>query len=426
MSRKHYADLLIHGAAELVTMAAKTNGPRCGGAMNRIAAVKSGAVAVANGRILIAGPENEVMATVKVDSTTRQISAKGRLVTPGLVDAHTHLVFAGSRENEFELKIVQGLSYEEIEDQGGGVLATVKQTREASMTRLIAQARPVLHRMLKNGVTTVEAKSGYALTAEGEIKLLQAMEILNHEGPQEIIPTLFGAHDLPPEYSSRSEDFLSYIIDEMIPAVAEKGLARFYDSGVTFPPDDTAKLFAAAKAFGLGVKVHADEFALMGGAALAARCGAASAEHCLNSRDEDLEAMRQAGVIAVLLPAVPIIHRLGQFVDARRFIDNGLAVALGTDFNPSCPVESLSMVMSLACYTAGMHPAEAVTAATINAAYAVGCGHEVGSLEPGKQADIVIWEVANHLQLCANPSSGLAATVIKKGQIILEDGCPCS
>lgn len=418
MRDPRYADLLVHGAAELATLAAGRDGPRVGRDMGDISAVPNGAVAVANGRILAAGSEETVLAKVRIDADTRRIDAAGCLVTPGLVDAHTHLVFAGSRENEFWMKIVQGLSYEEIESRGGGVLATVGRTRDAQMEDLTSQARPVLDRMLRNGVTTLEAKSGYALNTEGEIKILEAMRRLNQEGPQEIIPTLFGAHDLPPEYARQPEDFLDLIIREMIPAVAERGLARFYDSGVTFPPELTERLFAAAKRFGLRPKVHADEFARMGGAALAARCGAISAEHCLNSSREDLDAMRQAGVMAVLLPAVPIVHRLKSFVNARRFIDAGLAVALGTDFNPSCPVESMPLVMSLGCYTAGMSPAEAVTAATINSACAIGRGDEIGSLEPGKQADIVVWDAANHLQLCANLSGGLASVVIKKGDVL--------
>ncbi len=418
MNDTHYPDLLIHNIGELVTLASTGGGPRCGREMNIIGLVQNGAVAVAAGRILAAGSEKEVTTRFKPGPETRQIDAEGRLVSPGLVDAHTHLVFAGSRETEFRLKITKGLSYEQIEGLGGGVPASVRHTRAADMETLLAQARPVLQRMMRNGVTTVEAKSGYALNTDGEIRLLEAMRHLDREGPMEIVPTLFGAHDIPPEYTGRPEDFLELIITEMIPAVAALGLARFYDSGVTFSPRQTERLFAAAKEFGLRPKVHADEFAHMGGAAMAARCGAISAEHCLNSGPEDLEAMRRAGVMAVLLPAIPIVHRLNRFVDARRFIDAGLAVALGTDFNPSCPVESLPLVMSLGCYTAGMSPAEAVTAATINSAYAIGRGDEIGSLEPGKQADIVIWDVANHLQLCANPSGGLASRVIKKGKMV--------
>ena len=419
-----YPDLIIHNAGELATLASPVAGPRCGRDMNEIALVKPGAVAVAAGRILAAGPEDRVMAGFTPGPETRLIDAGGRFVSPGLVDAHTHLVFAGSRENEFRLKIVDGLSYGDIEGLGGGVPETVRQTRAASLETLLAQARPVLRRMLRNGVTTVEAKSGYALTTEGEIRLLEAMSILDREGPVEIVPTLFGAHDLPPEYTDRPEGYLELIIREMIPAVAARGLAKFYDSGVTFSVEETARLFAAAREHGLIPKVHADEFAHLGGAALAARSGAISAEHCLNSNQEDIEAMGRAGVMVVLLPAVPVVHRLKKFVEARRFIDAGLAVALGTDFNPGCPVESLPLVMSLACYTSGMSPEEALTAATINSAQALGRGDEIGSLEPGKQADLVIWDVANHLQLCANPSGGLAHLVVKKGETVWEDRFP--
>lgn len=416
-----HPDLLIHSVGELVTLSSTESGPRYGRDMDKIAGVKNGMVAVIAGRIVAAGIEEELATRFKPGPKTRVINAEGRLVSPGLVDAHTHLVFAGSRENEFRLKIVKGLSYGEIEGMGGGVLASVKHTRDADLETLLSQARPVLRRMMRNGVTTIEAKSGYALNTQGEIRLLEAMRRLDREGPVEIVPTLFGAHDIPPEYANQPEAFLDLIIKEMIPQVAKRRLARFYDSGVTFPPERTERLFSVAKKFGLMLKVHADEFAHVGGAALAARCGAISAEHCLHSSPKDLEAMQRAGVIAVLLPAIPIVHRLNIPINARRFIDAGLAVALGTDFNPSCPVESLSLALSLGCYGAGMSPGEAITAATINSAYAIGRGDEIGSLEPGKQADIVIWDVANHLQLCANPSGGLASTVIKKGKIVWEN-----
>ncbi len=416
-----HPDLLIDNVGELATLSSTESGPRYGRDMDEIAGVKDGMVAVTAGRIVAAGPGEEVATRFKPGPNTRMIDAEGRLVSPGLVDAHTHLVFAGSRENEFRLKIVKGLSYGEIERMGGGVLASVAHTRDADMETLLSQARPVLRRMMRNGVTTIEAKSGYALNTQGEIRLLEAMRQLDREGPVEIVPTLFGAHDIPPEYANQPEAFLELILTEMIPQVADRRLARFYDSGVTFPPEQTERLFSVANTFGLRPKVHADEFAHVGGAALAARCGAISAEHCLHSSPSDLEAMQRAGVIAVLLPAIPIVHRLNIPIDARRFIDAGLAVALGTDFNPSCPVESLSLAISLGCYGARMSPAEAITAATINSAYAIGRGDEIGSLEPGKQADIVIWDVANHLQLCANPSGGLASTVIKKGKIVWEN-----
>lgn len=420
MDESRHPDLLIHNVGELATLSSTKDGPRRGRDMDEIAVLKDGMVAVTAGRIVAAGPREEVVTSFEPGPNTRVIDAEGRFVSPGLVDAHTHLVFAGSRENEFRLKVVKGLSYGEIERMGGGVLASVRHTRDADVETLLSQARPVLRRMMRNGVTTIEAKSGYALNTEGEIRLLEVMRQLDGEGPVEIVPTLFGAHDIPPEYANHPEAFLELILTEMIPRVAERRLARFYDSGVTFPPEQTERLFSVARTFGLRPKVHADEFAHMGGAALAARCGAISAEHCLHSTPSDLEAMRRAGVIAVLLPAVPIVHRLNIPIDARRFIDAGLAVALGTDFNPSCPVESLSLAMSLGCYGAGMSPAEAMTAATINSAHAVNRGDEIGSLELGKQADIVIWDAANHLQLCANPSGGLASTVIKKGEVVWE------
>ncbi len=412
-------DLLIENIGELATLASSSPpGPRQGMAMKEIGMVPDGAVAVANGKILATGPRKTVLNAFPTNPDTRVVDAKGGLVTPGLIDAHTHLVFAGNRENEFRLKIEKGLTYTDIEKQGGGVPASVRHTRAATRDELLEKASAVLGRMLRQGVTTIEAKSGYALDTKGEIRLLEVMAQLDETGPVQIVPTLFGAHDMPPEFAGRPDDFLALIMDEMIPEVAKRKLARFYDSGVTFDVEKTASLFERAKAYGMQPKVHADEFAHMGGAALSARCGAVSAEHCLHASDSDLAAMKAANVIAVLLPAVPIVHLLDGFVNARRFVDAGLAVALGTDFNPSCPVESMAMVLSLSCYGGRLCPAEALTAATLNAAWAIGLGNCTGALEPGKQADLVIWQVKNHVALAANPGGNLADQVFKKGESV--------
>ena len=409
------ADLLVYNASELATLAGPA--PRRGEAMRELGLVRDGAVAVAAGRIAAVGSLEQVSEAVRVGPGTRRLDARGRLVTPGLVDAHTHLVFAGSREEEFVLKTVEGLSYEQIEARGGGIAVTVAATRAASGEELLARARPVAARMFAGGTTTIEAKSGYALNTSGELALLEAVRTLDREGPAGCVPTFFGTHDVPSEYAGRREEYLRLVVEEMLPEAASRGLARFCDSGTAFPPGETSALYRAAREHGLGLKVHADEFRAWGGAELAAEWRAVSAEHCLCSTDEGMRAMAAAGVIAVLLPAVPLVHRLPRAADARRFLHLGAAVALGTDFNPSCLVESMQLVLSLACYTCGMSPSEALAAATLNAACAVGLGAEVGSLEPGKQADLVVWEVSNHKQLAERPGGALAAVVVKRGRV---------
>jgi imidazolonepropionase len=412
------ADLLIHNAGEMATLAEPRGRPHAGEQMRDLGIIHGGALAVTGERISAVGTFEEVRSEVRVGRRTLQLDARGGLVTPGLVDAHTHLVFAGSREDEFVLKTVEEISYEEIERRGGGVAVTVAATREAGDGELSSQARRVVDRMFANGATTIEAKSGYALTVTGEIRILELVRELDREGPAELVPTFFGTHEVPGEYGGRREQYLRLVVEEMIPAVAAQGLARFCDSGTAFPADQTAALYEAARVHGLGLKVHADEFCPAGGAELAATWKAVSAEHCICSTDEGIAAMAAAGVVAVLLPAVPLVHRLPRAADARRFIRRGVAVALGTDFNPSCPVESMPMVLALACYTGHMSPAEALSAATVNAAYAVGRGEHIGSLEVGKQADVVVWQVANHKQLAERLGGNLVAAVVKSGRLL--------
>lgn len=412
------ADLVIYNASELATLAGPAGRPRVGGEMAELAIIPNGAVAVIGEAIAAVGPYEKVRSEVGIGPETRLLDARQCLVTPGLVDAHTHLVFAGSREDEFVLKTVHGTSYLEIEKNGGGVPLTVTRTRKAGVDELRAQARPVLSRMMMNGTTTLEAKSGYALTLEGELKLLETMRALDLEGPLEIVPTLFGTHDIPAEFSQTRDAYLRMVVAELIPAVARRKLACFCDSGTAFDPDKTDALLAAARSHGLRVKVHADEFAAVGGAELAARNGATSADHCICSTDAGIAAMVNAGVITVLLPVVPFVHRLPHPAPGRRFIEAGLPVALGTDFNPSCLNESMQMVMAFSCYTGGLSPAEAITAATINSAYAVGRGDRLGSIDVGKQADVVIWEVDNHKKLPERLGGALAHTVVKKGRIV--------
>jgi imidazolonepropionase len=421
MSRSE-ADLLIYNSSEVATLSRPQGRPHLGAEMNDVGIVLRGAVAVAGGTIAAIGSLEEVRDAVVVGPHTRLLDARERLVTPGLVDAHTHLVFGGSRESEFVQKVVEGLSYEEIVERGGGVPVTVAQTRDTSFEDLLQRARLVLRRMLSNGVTTVEAKSGYALDTAGEMRLLEVIRRLDLDGPVECVPTFFGTHDIPVEYADRRDEYLRLVVEEMIPAAARGGLAQFCDSGTAYPVDQTAVLYEAAQSHGLRIKVHADEFSSTGGAESAARWKAISAEHCIHSSAEGIDAMASAGVIAVLLPAVPLVHRLPEPADARGFITRGVAVAFGTDFNPSCLVESMQLVMALGCYTMHMSPAESLTAATINAAHAVGRADRVGSLEVGKQADLVVWQVSSHVQLMERLGGNLVSSVIKKGRVCTGSG----
>jgi imidazolonepropionase len=417
---KETADLIIYNISELVTMAQPHGRSHVGEEMRDLSIILNGAVAIKGGKVAAIGHLEEVLSNIDRDPEMRLLDARGGLVTPGLVDAHTHLVFAGSREDEFIMRVVEGLSYDEIAQRGGGIRVTVAHTRSASADQLLRQARRVVSQMFSHGATTIEAKSGYALETEGEIKLLEVIQALNVEGPATLVPTLLGTHIIPPEFAGKADQFLKIAIEEMIPAVAKRGLARFFDTGTrAFTLDQTEALLMAAKVHGLDVKVHADEFGPTGGAELAAKLGATSAEHCIYSTDTGIEAMAVRGVIAVVLPAVPIALRLPLAPDARRFIDHGMAVALGTDFNPSCLAESMQLVMALACYTTNMSPAEALTAATINSAYAIGCGDKIGSLEVGKQADLVVWKVSNHKQLLSQLGGNLAAMVVKAGRVVM-------
>lgn len=417
------ADAIIYNASELATL--RPGDVAAGCAMADPGIVADGALALKGETILAVGSLEAVRSQVAVGPATVTIDAGGRLVTPGLIDAHTHLVFAGSRDDEFVQKVVDHRTYQEIEADGGGIPRTVSLTRRATADELLRQARAVARRMLAGGTTTIEAKSGYALEPEGESKLLRVMQALDLEGPAEIVSTLFGTHEVPGEYACDRDAYLRCVIEEMLPVAGRTGLARFCDCGTAYSDDQNAALLAAARTHGMKAKIHADEFAPLGAAELAARCSAVSAEHCLCSTPAGLNAMARAGVIAVLLPAVPLVHRLQGPVDGRRFIAHGVPVALGTDFNPSCLTESMQLVISLACYTYGLSPAEALTAATRNAAHAVGRGDRIGSLDTGKQADLVIWNVRNHRQLAERVGANLARTVIKRGRVVAgSEGAP--
>jgi imidazolonepropionase len=419
------ADLIIEGAAELLTLSGSPDRPRRGDEMQELGIIREGALAARRGKIVWLGPARDLLASVKPLAFSRVIDAYGKTVLPGFVDPHTHLVFAGSRENEFALRI-QGKSYMEIAAAGGGINATVAATRSASKGELQAQARKALDRMLLLGTTTAEAKSGYGLELDSELKMLEVIRTLHEEGPVALVPTFMGAHEVPPEFRQDPEAFVEQVVDRMLPEVARRKLARFCDvfceAGV-FSVEQSERILRTAQALGLEPRVHADELTDLGGAALAARLSARTADHLLFASDEGIRAMAAAGVIAVLLPGTAYFLHLQRYARARDMIAAGVPVALATDFNPgSCMTESMPLVLNLACTQMRMLPAEAITAATLNAAWAIGEADCVGSLEVGKQADLLILDAPNHAHLCYHFGVNLTHTVVKSGKVVVERG----
>ncbi|KRF43838.1 imidazolonepropionase [Paenibacillus sp. Soil787] len=417
-------DLLIHNIGTLITMQG-TQEPRRGDEMSEVAAVRRGAVAITDGIIVAAGSEDEVLAQIGERPVTSKYDAEGKLVTPGLIDPHTHLVHGGSRENELALKL-KGASYLEILAQGGGILSTVRSTRQASEDELYVKAKKSLDTMLSYGVTTAEAKSGYGLTLEDELKQLRVTRKLNQEHPVDLVSTFMGAHMVPEEYKGRSQEFVQLLIEEMLPEVKRQGLAEFCDvfceHGV-FSVEESEQILLAAKAMGFGLKIHADEIEPMGGAQLAGKLGCTSAEHLIAASDEGLEAMQSAGVIAVCLPATSFNLRLKHHARARKMIEIGLPVALSTDYNPgSSPTESIQLVMTLGYLNLGMSPEEVLTAVTINAAHAIGKAATIGSLEAGKQADLVIFNADNLAYLPYHFGINHVHSVFKQGKMVVSDG----
>jgi len=384
---------------QLVTLAGPAR-PRLGAELRELGLISDAALLIEDGRVAAVGPYTELVSQIPPHATV--IDAGGRCVMPGFVDAHTHLCFAGNRAAEFEQRIA-GATYQQIAAAGGGILRTVSLTRAASVDELLAATRRHRDWMLRSGTTTIEAKSGYGLDRATELRILQVIARIDSEGPVRVVPTLLAAHTVPPEFAARRGEYVSWVAEEFIPEVAQARLARYCDAFCddhAFTVIETRKILAAAKKHGLRLRIHAEQFRPGTGAELAAELGAATADHLETITDEGLQQLRKAAVQPVLLPGSVFALGRTQYPPARRIVELGLAIVLATDFNPgSSPVASMPFMLSLACLQMGLSPAEALTAATINAAYSLDLGNSIGSLEAGKEADFAIHEFADYREL---------------------------
>ena len=398
-SENESKSLAIINCAQVVTLAGPAR-PRAGAELRELGIISQGALLVRDGLIKRVGTKAEIEKSI--DASTTVVDAGGRVLLPGFVDAHTHPVFAGTRVDEFEERS-KGATYQEIAARGGGIQSTVNRTRAATVDELVASGRRYAEWFLRGGTTTVEAKSGYGLSLEDELKILRAIRRLDQETPLRYVPTFLGAHSVPPEYRARRDEYVSLLIDEMLPQVAREKLAEFCDvfcEEKVFTTDESWKILSAARCHGLGLRMHADQLSLSGGARLAAELGTVTADHLEQTDADGIAELKRANVQPVLLPGSVYALGSSRYPAARDMIDAGLAVVLATDFNPgSSPTPSMTMILSLAATHMKMTPAEAITAATINAAYSLNRGDQLGSLEPGKFADFVIHDCADYREL---------------------------
>jgi imidazolonepropionase len=414
----------IKHATQLATLTSDRKGPRSKEAMSELGLIEDGSIWMESGLIQAVGTTKELEKLYADRMHEAEVfDASGHLVTPGLVDPHTHVIYGGSREREFEMRL-EGATYMDIMNAGGGIHATTRMTREASEEELMEQTIRRLDSFLAHGVTTVEGKSGYGMNLETELKQLRVMKKLQEEHPIDLVPTFMGAHAVPKDYKGREDEFVDHLINDMLPIVAEEKLAEFNDvfceKGV-FTPEQSERILKAGKKYGLIPKIHADEIEPYGGAELAAKIGAISAEHLLKASEEGIQAMAKSGTIACLLPATALYLR-EDAAPGRRMVDEGVAVAISTDCNPgSSPTTSMPLVMNLACISMRLTPAEALTAATYNAACAINRQEKIGSLEVGKQADVALWNVENYQELQYLFGVNHVKTVWKNGVQVVND-----
>lgn len=414
------ADLIIINAREIATM--KCAGiAKTGVQMKDAGIIQNAGLAIKDGLIVAIGPSLEIESKYTWDEA---IDAEGKILTPGFVDSHTHPVFVHTREDEFAMRL-EGRSYVEIALAGGGIRSSIESTRAASLEELYDLAMKRIARMIPLGTTTLEAKSGYGLTTESELKQLEVIRKLKENLPIDVVPTFMGAHEFPAEYKDDHEAYIKILCAEMIPAVVEQGVAEFCDiftEAHVYSIEESRRVLSCAAEHGLKLKIHADEIEAIGGAELAAELKCVSADHLGAASDKGIQAMKAAGVIPVLLPATLFSLRAKNYARGRYMIDCGLPVAIASDYNPgSCNCDSMPFTMSLACLQMGFSPAEALTAATINAAHALGRGQSCGSLEIGKQADIIIWDIPSINFIPYHLGSSHIIRVLKLGQSIYQE-----
>lgn len=418
---KKDCDLIIKKIGQLLTLAGDT--PKRGVEMSNLAIVENAAVASKSGKIVAVGKEDSVIGEINLLDNAKEINADNKVVTPGLIDCHTHLVFSGSREEEFYLRI-KGEDYLKILRRGGGILSTVDAVRKANSENLFKNGIKILDDMLSFGTTTVEIKSGYGLSTEDEVKILKVIKKLDEEHPIDAVPTFLGAHAFPKEYKNKEEDYVNLIIEEMLPAVKEKNLARFCDvfcSKEVFNLEKSGRILDVSKNLGFKLKIHADQLSYDGGAELAAKMNAISASHLEYISDEGIVNMKQKRIIGELLPGSLFFMGKTNYAPARKMINNDVPITLATNYNPgTCTIKSLPIIMTLACIYMGMSAEEVITATTINAACAVNLQNDVGSIEVGKKSDIVIWDVNNYKQIPYFLGLNLVEKVIKNGIIVFE------
>lgn len=411
--------MIIHSASQLLTL---QGGPQRGGRLGELGIIQDGAVLIREGRVQQTGTTAELFAAYPNEQVW---DAAGRVVMPGLVDPHTHAVWAGDRAAEFEMRL-QGKTYLEIMEAGGGILSTVRSTREASLDQLIEEARPRLKRIFERGTTTVEVKTGYGLNFETELRMLQAALALGEELPLEVIPTFLAAHAVPPEFEGDGEGYTRLICLDMLPALKDwwrnhrqeplPFVDVFCETGA-FNLAQSRRILEAARELGFPLKIHADEFDNLGGASLAAEMGAASADHLVVTSREDIRALAESETAAVGLPCTPFGLAEGEYTPARQILDSGGLLAVATDLNPGTAwCENMQFALALACRYMKLTPAEAIAAATINAAAAVNREDQLGSLEPGKQADLLVLDVDDYRHLGYRFGTNLVSTVIKQGR----------
>jgi imidazolonepropionase len=413
-------DLLIHSASQ-VCVVPGPDGPQRGEKLGELGLIRDGTVAVKDGHIHAVGPTASLRQEVQAET---EIDASGRAVIPGFVDPHTHIPWYGDRAHEFERRVA-GASYMEIMAGGGGIMSTVRATRQAGLDELVADNLPRLQRMMAYGTTSVECKTGYGLDTATEIKQLEAIMALNEAQPLDLTPTFLPAHAIPA--GQQTEAFVTQVIEDILPTGAawmqQRGLTLFCDvfceEGV-FDVEQTRRILEAARDMGYRLKVHADEFAGLGGTRLAVELGAVSADHLVQTPDADIAALGAGETIAVALPGTPFGLGHHDYTPAAKILAAGGALALATDCNPgTCWCESMQMVIALACRYLGLTQAQALVSSTLNAAHAIGRGHEVGSLEPGKQADILLLHVDDYRQLGYRFGTNLVQTVIKRGVVVV-------